>query len=192
MTKANLLIISIFLLLFLSPIDLQAQGPVYTYEKGKTYCTLELDTEDFPTWGTYRAMNYHSIPYFEMTFLADKKINVNGSDLMIVIPTYYNYAYLYDIKGHPDTLNMKKQELKFYFYIKDNGKIFEYIAPDEVSRKLQTDLSSFNKKLEIDITSFPLKMEKNNKPKWHRFPLQLRLNLWDKFEYKLKGGFGTK
>lgn len=177
---------------FSGVLNIYAQGPVYTYEKDKTYCTLELDNDDFPTWGTYRAMNYHSISYFEMTFLADKKINPNGSELMIMVPTYYNYAYLYEIKGQPDTTNLKKQELKFYFYIKDKGKKLEYIAPDEFTKKLQTDLSGFNKKLEIDITSFPNKMEKNKKPKWQKFPLQLRLNLSDNFEYKQKAGFGSK
>lgn len=185
----HLFILPFFLL---AATKIHAQGKIYTFEKDKEYFTLELDTDVFPTWGTYRALNHHSIAYFEITFLADKQVNPNGSELLVMVPTYYNYAYLYDVKGQPDTLNMKKQNLKFYFYVKDKDKKLEYIAPDSTTRRLLLDNSSFNKKREIDITSFPREMKLVKNAKWHKFPLELRFNLSDKFEHKQKGGFGNK
>lgn len=184
---AKLLITLTFFIL--GSLHIYSQGKIYTYEKGDEYFTLELDTDVFPTWGTYRALNHHSISYFEMTFLADKQTNPNGSELMVMVPTYYNYAYLHEIKGQPDTTNMKKQNLKFYFYIKDKGKKLEYIAPDSTTRKLQFEQSSFNKKREIDITSFPKEMKQVKNAKWHKFPLELRFNLSERFEHRQKAGF---
>lgn len=164
-------------LLFLAPNSSYAQKKVYTYGKGKEYFTLELETTKAKTWGTYRTLNHHSIPYFDMTFISEQEQAANGDLIMTIVPTFYAYSYHNKVQGVPDTLNTRTQHIKFHLKIKDEGKTLEFIEPDSITKVRFNKLSSFDKKDEVDITYFPPSFNLNKKPKWNKFPLGLRNSL---------------
>lgn len=170
----NIFISAIALLI---PYTLIAQKKVYTYENGNEYFTIELDTNEPNTWGTYRAANHHEIPYFDMTFISDQRQALNGDMVLVMVPTFYSYSYSSWIQGVPDTVNTRDQNIKFHFWIRDNGKTLEYIQPDSLTRVQFNKISSFDKKEEVDITSIPAEFKLNKKPKWNKFPSGVRTTL---------------
>lgn len=180
----------LFVVVFFTPshnIYGQELGNVYDHEDGSKYFIIELDTQVFPTWGVYRSINYHQIPYFEMTFLADKITDEDGSELLKIVPTYYAYSYRAKIVGQPDTINLKKQKLQFYFRMKDDGKELQYLLPDDETREYLISLSSFEGKEVIDITSMPIDFKLTKKPKWNKFPQPLRNALGARYRGGFKG-----
>lgn len=175
--SAHLTLLLLSICLTLLSNSALAQKKIYTYEKGKEYFTIELDTDEPTTWGTYRALNHHQVPYFEMTFISTQKQSTKGDTIMIMVPTFYSYSYNYELQGVGDTINDKKQTIRFHFQIKDKGKKLEYIQADSITRARFNDLSMLNKKEEVDITSFPAEFTLTKKPKWSKFPEELRTAL---------------
>lgn len=172
----RILLISITLF-FLTSSFSYAQKKVYTYGEGEEYFTIELETTKPKTWGTYRTLNHHSIPYFDMTFISEQEQAANGDLIMTLVPTFYGYAYHNKVQGVPDTLNTRVQHIKFHLRIKDEGKTLEFIEPDSLTRAHFNKISSFDKKDEVDITYFPPSFRLNKKPKWKKFSLGLRNSL---------------
>lgn len=160
-----------------TPSEITAQKKVYTYEKDKEYFTIELDTNEPITWGTFRAINHHDIPYFDMTFISSQRQNNLGDTLFVMVPTFYSYSYYSQIQGVTDTINTKNQDIKFHFYIRDKGKKLEYIPIDSLTRERFRKLSTFDKKDEVDITSIPPEFKLTKRPKWSKFPAGVRTNL---------------
>lgn len=150
---------------------------MYAFEEEKKYFTIELDTDEAITWGTYRAVNHHKIPYFEMTFISSQNRTNKGDTVLVVIPTFYSYAYDSHIQGIGDTINDKKQNIRFFFHIRDKGKKLEYIELDSLTRAKYNQLSLFNKKEEVDITSIPPIFTLTKKPDWSKFQPELRTSL---------------
>lgn len=159
------------------PYTIIAQKKVYAYENGKEYFTIELDTDDTNTWGTYRAANHEGMPYFDMTFISDQRQAINGEMVFVMVPTFYSYSYSARIQGVPDTVNTRNQDIKFHFWIKDQGKTLELIKLDSLTRVHFNKISSFDKKDEVDITSIPSEFKLTKKPKWNKFPPGVRTTL---------------
>lgn len=176
-TKLLIKIIVLSIIALHIPDTIIAQKKVYAYENGDEYFTIELDTDEPNTWGTYRAANHHDMPYFDMTFISDRRQALNGEMVMVMVPTFYSYSYSAWIQGVPDTVNTRDQSIKFHFWIKDNGNTLELIKLDSLTRAHFNKISSFDKKDEVDITSIPSEFKLTKKPKWNKFPSGVRTTL---------------
>lgn len=175
--KKKITQVLLYIAIICVPLNVDAQRKVFTYENKDEYFTIELDDDEPITWGTYRALNHHKIPYFEITFISSQKQNNKGDTLLIMVPTFYSYSYHSEIQGVSDTINKRNQDVRFHFYVRDKGKKLEYIELDSITRERFIEISSFDIKNEVDITSIPPFFKLTKKPKWSRFPSALRTNL---------------
>lgn len=167
-----------FITLFLCT-TLFAQITVYEYKDDKTYCTFELDQKLYPdstkVKGKYRAYNYYSIPYFEMTFTAQSTVNEYGETVVSITPNFYYHSYRTKLIGQRENLDPKEYYLTFI----QTDKTIEQNTPDEQKQKIYKK-SALPEKQAINYTKMPETFTKTNSVSWGKFPSGLRKSIKDK------------
>lgn len=171
-------IIFTLLALFIT-LTLSAQITVYEYKSDKTYCTFELDGDLQPDSiaikGTYRALNFYDIPYFEMTFVARSYILETGETVIAITPEFYYHSFLAKLVGQREQMSPKYYKLTL-------AKIDNSIADitPEAERNKVFKKSVYTEKKDLDFTKFPPTFTKVKEVNWKVFPKELKKSLQQK------------
>lgn len=167
------------LIILLSAVSLSAKITVYEYNDDKAYCTFEFDselkTDSSQIRGTYRALDFYNIPYFEMTFVARSYVDEAGKTIISITPIFYYHSYLSKVIGQREAMDPEAYALKFELV----GNVITDITSDSEKKKV-FNKAAFPEKGFVEITNFPESFTKAKSMNWGKYPKALRKSLQDK------------
>lgn len=163
-----------------------SQSMTFEYEKGKRYCTIEIDTTSLIHTGALKALNYFDVLYYEMAFHPVFEYDEDGSAVLYVVPSWHYYAYLEKIYGE---VEKAKKDRSFALKYKIDPVTGDLTMMNDASSKRRMFMkSSFKEKKFMDFTLLPKTFRKANTLNEEKYPKGLKREL-DKREKQIRSRY---